>query len=106
MAARGSVRTRAAQDGHRRERRRDDADHEKGAGAAQRQEPEHLRRGGAAEGPRPARSPGRTTRSGLSELSEKTGASKASTYRMLSTLESRGFVVKRGDTRKYAPGVQ
>ena len=43
---------------------------------------------------------------GLSELSEKTGASKASTYRMLSTLESRGFVVKRGDTRKYAPGVQ
>jgi IclR family acetate operon transcriptional repressor len=41
---------------------------------------------------------------GLSELSEKTGASKASTYRMLSTLESRGFVVKRGDTRKYAPG--
>lgn len=43
---------------------------------------------------------------GLSELSEKTGASKASTYRMLSTLESRGFVMKRGDTRKYAPGVQ
>lgn len=43
---------------------------------------------------------------GLSELSELTGASKASTYRMLSTLESRGFVVKRGDTRKYAPGVQ
>lgn len=43
---------------------------------------------------------------GLSELSEKTGASKASTYRMLSTLESRGFVVKRGDTRKYAPGAQ
>jgi DNA-binding IclR family transcriptional regulator len=43
---------------------------------------------------------------GLSELSEKTGASKASTYRMLSTLESRGFVVKRGETRKYAPGAQ
>lgn len=43
---------------------------------------------------------------GLSELSEKTGASKASTYRMLSTLESRGFVVKDVETRKYAPGVQ
>jgi DNA-binding IclR family transcriptional regulator len=43
---------------------------------------------------------------GLSELSDKTGASKASTYRMLSTLESRGFVVKRGETRKYAPGTQ
>ncbi|MCY7417184.1 MAG: IclR family transcriptional regulator [Chloroflexi bacterium] len=42
---------------------------------------------------------------GLSELSELTGASKASTYRMLSTLESRGFVAKDGDTRKYAPGV-
>jgi IclR family acetate operon transcriptional repressor len=43
---------------------------------------------------------------GLSELSDKTGASKASTYRMLSTLESRGFVAKDADTRKYAPGVQ
>jgi DNA-binding IclR family transcriptional regulator len=43
---------------------------------------------------------------GLSELSERTGASKASTYRMLSTLESRGFVAKDSETRKYAPGVQ
>ena len=43
---------------------------------------------------------------GLSELSEKTGASKASTYRMLSTLESRGFVVKDDESRKYSPGVQ
>lgn len=43
---------------------------------------------------------------GLSELSEKTGASKASTYRMLSTLEGRGFVTKDPVTRKYAPGMQ
>ncbi len=43
---------------------------------------------------------------GLSELSERAEVSKASTYRVLSTLESRGFVIKDADTRKYAPGVQ
>jgi IclR family transcriptional regulator, acetate operon repressor len=41
---------------------------------------------------------------GLSELSEQTGASKASSYRVLSTLESRGFLVKDPVTRKYSPG--
>lgn len=43
---------------------------------------------------------------GLSELSERTGASKASTYRMLATLEGRGFVAKSPDTRKYSPGAR
>lgn len=41
---------------------------------------------------------------GLSELSELTGASKTSSYRILSTLESRGFVVKDPVTRRYSPG--
>ena len=41
---------------------------------------------------------------GLSELSERSGASKASNYRILSTLESRGFLVKDPATRKYSPG--
>lgn len=41
---------------------------------------------------------------GLSELSEQTGASKASSFRVLSTLESRGFVTKDGVSRKYSPG--
>lgn len=43
---------------------------------------------------------------GLSELSEKAKASKASTYRVLSTLESRGFAVKDSESRKYSAGVQ
>jgi DNA-binding IclR family transcriptional regulator len=43
---------------------------------------------------------------GLSELSAQTGVSKASTYRVLSTLETRGFVNKDPDTRKYSPGVK
>lgn len=43
---------------------------------------------------------------GLSELSAKTGVSKASTYRVLSTLEARGFVIKDPETRKYSPGVK
>src|SRR6476619_2185477 len=43
---------------------------------------------------------------GLSELSAQTGVSKASTYRVLSTLEARGFVIKDPDTRKYSPGVK
>lgn len=41
---------------------------------------------------------------GLSELSDQTGASKASSYRILSTFESRGFLVKDEVTRKYSPG--
>src|SRR5689334_9237507 len=47
-----------------------------------------------------------TTRpeSGLRELSVATGASKASSFRVLSTLERRGYVVKDPETRKYAPG--
>jgi len=43
---------------------------------------------------------------GLSELSTRTGVSKASTYRVLSTLEARGFVAKDPLTRKYSPGVK
>ncbi len=43
---------------------------------------------------------------GLSELSTRTGVSKASTYRVLSTLEARGFVAKDPVTRKYSPGVK
>lgn len=43
---------------------------------------------------------------GLSELSSRTGVSKASTYRVLSTLEARGFVIKDAETRKYSPGVK
>jgi DNA-binding IclR family transcriptional regulator len=43
---------------------------------------------------------------GLSELSLETGVSKASTYRVLSTLEARGFVTKDPETRKYSPGVK
>jgi DNA-binding IclR family transcriptional regulator len=43
---------------------------------------------------------------GLSELSARTGVSKASTYRVLSTLEARGFVAKDPETRKYSPGVK
>lgn len=43
---------------------------------------------------------------GLSELNQRTGASKASTYRLLSTLEGRGFVTKDDGTRKYSPGPQ
>jgi IclR family acetate operon transcriptional repressor len=43
---------------------------------------------------------------GLSELSTQTGVSKASTYRVLSTLEARGFVTKDPETRKYSPGVK
>jgi len=43
---------------------------------------------------------------GLSELSARTGVSKASTYRVLSTLEARGFVSKDPETRKYSPGVK
>ena len=43
---------------------------------------------------------------GLSELSLQTGVSKASTYRVLSTLEARGFVAKDPKTRKYSPGVK
>ena len=42
--------------------------------------------------------------SGLRELSSATGASKASSFRVLSTLEHRGYVVKDPETRKYTPG--
>lgn len=43
---------------------------------------------------------------GLSELSARTGVSKASTYRVLSTLEARGFVAKDPESRKYTPGIK
>ena len=42
--------------------------------------------------------------SGLRELSLATGASKASSFRVLSTLERRGYVVKDPETRKYTSG--
>lgn len=41
---------------------------------------------------------------GLAELSARTGASKASSFRVLSTLHRRGYVSKDPVTRKYAPG--
>jgi IclR family acetate operon transcriptional repressor len=41
---------------------------------------------------------------GLSELSLRTGVTKASAFRVLSTLERRGYVGKDPDTRKYRPG--
>ncbi len=41
---------------------------------------------------------------GVSELSERTGASKASAFRILSTLERRGYVTKDPASRKYRPG--
>lgn len=43
---------------------------------------------------------------GLTELSSETGVSKASTFRVLSTLEARGFVSKDPVTRKYSAGVR
>lgn len=43
---------------------------------------------------------------GLTELSSRTGVSKASTFRVLSTLEARGFVSKDPETRKYSAGVK
>ncbi len=41
---------------------------------------------------------------GLSGLSERTGVSKASAFRVLSTLQARGYVSKHRETRKYGPG--
>jgi len=41
---------------------------------------------------------------GLAELSARTGASKASSFRVLSTLHHRGYVSKDPVTRKYTPG--
>ncbi|MFN8621221.1 MAG: IclR family transcriptional regulator [Chloroflexota bacterium] len=41
---------------------------------------------------------------GLAELSSRTGASKASAFRVLSTLHRRGYVSKDPVTRRYTPG--
>jgi IclR family acetate operon transcriptional repressor len=41
---------------------------------------------------------------GLAELSARAGASKASSFRVLSTLHRRGYVSKDPVTRKYTPG--
>lgn len=41
---------------------------------------------------------------GLTELTAATKANKASVFRILSTLESRGLVVKDAESRKYSPG--
>ena len=41
---------------------------------------------------------------GLAELSGRTGASKASSFRVLTTLARRGYVTKDPVTRRYAPG--
>lgn len=41
---------------------------------------------------------------GVSELSDRTGASKASVFRILATLERRGYVAKDPVSRKYRPG--
>lgn len=41
---------------------------------------------------------------GLAELSARTGASKASSFRVLSTLHRRGYVSKDPTTRRYTPG--
>ena len=45
-----------------------------------------------------------TPASGLSELTTLSGANKASVFRILRTLESRGFAVKDPATKKYTPG--
>jgi IclR family acetate operon transcriptional repressor len=41
---------------------------------------------------------------GLSELSARTGVSKPSAFRVLTTLETRGYVAKDAAHRKYRPG--
>ena len=41
---------------------------------------------------------------GLAELSARTGASKASAFRVLTTLHRRGYVSKDPVTRHYTPG--
>lgn len=41
---------------------------------------------------------------GLAELSSRSGASKASSFRILSTLHRRGYVSKDPVTRRYTPG--
>ncbi|MBI3980005.1 MAG: IclR family transcriptional regulator [Chloroflexi bacterium] len=41
---------------------------------------------------------------GLSELCLRTDVNKTSAFRVLSTLESRGYVAKHPETRKYRPG--
>ena len=41
---------------------------------------------------------------GLRQLSLQTGASKASSFRVLTTLERRGYLIKDPVTRKYSPG--
>lgn len=41
---------------------------------------------------------------GLRQLSLLTGASKASSFRVLTTLERRGYLIKDPVTRKYSPG--
>ena len=41
---------------------------------------------------------------GLAELSARAGASKASSFRVLSTLHRRGYVSKDPVTRRYTPG--
>lgn len=43
---------------------------------------------------------------GLSELSDRTGVGKTSSYRVLNTLELRSFVAKDPTTRKYRPGAK
>ncbi len=42
--------------------------------------------------------------SGVTELAERTGATKSMTFRLLYTLEARGYVVKDADRRTYALG--
>lgn len=44
------------------------------------------------------------TESGLSQLSARTGVNKATTYRILTTLESRGYLSKDAVRRTYHPG--
>ncbi len=41
---------------------------------------------------------------GVTELSTRSGVTKPSAFRILSTLERRAFVEKDGDSRKYRPG--
>jgi IclR family transcriptional regulator, acetate operon repressor len=41
---------------------------------------------------------------GLSALADRSGVSKAASFRVLSTLETRGYVAKDPHTRKYRPG--
>jgi IclR family KDG regulon transcriptional repressor len=44
------------------------------------------------------------TRLGMTEIAERTGLNKSTVFRLLATLESKGFVKRDPDTEKYQLG--